>query len=306
MKKSQIWAIIGCVILIALAIIIAVTVKSPSQPVGNSDNTTSSQTTQNDSTNVQSTANNTGSVTGSKSPLYYACQNNKTIVATFTGNTATLKLSDGRTLYMTKTDAVTGNEYQYKQNILTIDGTSATITDAGSLLYSNCIVTNSGTNESLAVFTDKAKTFTFSYPKTLSISAEETPVSGPVTIKVTITKDSQPKTNLGDSTFIVTADSSKKAVDSCLVDPIGNLIQKSSVTINGTKFTKLTSTDAAAGNRYEVATYVTVKNNVCYNIKSTIHWSVIENYAPSMGIKNFDKTKVQNTLNSILNSFKFL
>jgi hypothetical protein len=207
---------------------------------------------------------------------------------------------------MTKTLSAADNEYSVGQQTFTVDGTSATLSEAGTQTYINCIVSNTGTIASTAVFTDKDKTYTFSYPKTLPISANENPVSGPKMVKVTIAKDSQPKTNLGDSTFTVSSDTSKSGIDSCLTASGGELTQKSSATINGTKFTKLSGTEAATGNRYETTTYAIVKNNTCYHLETVIHWSVIENYAPNSGIKEFNKSAVQNILNGMVNSFKFL
>jgi membrane-bound inhibitor of C-type lysozyme len=314
MNNRKLWAIIGIVILIIIAIIIGVSAKAPEARINNDDGmyqVIPDEVVGNSSNDVINTTGSEGTVAASissQTPVFYACQNNKKLSATYSNTQATVKLTTGQVIYMKKSLSSVGNEYTYKQMILTVDGTSATMTDAGSLTYSNCTVINSGTNQDKAVFTNKAKTFSFNYPKTLTISGDQTDPNGtgPIVTKVTITKDSQPKTNLGDSTFIVTSDSSKSSADSCIADPSGNLSQKSSVTINGTKFTKLTSTEAAAGNRYETATYIASKDNICYTIESTVHWSVIENYAPNTGIVNFNKSKVQSVLDGMINSFKFL
>jgi hypothetical protein len=95
-------------------------------------------------------------------------------------------------------------------------------------------------------------------------------------------------------------------VRSCLTGPDGLLAQKSQATINGEKFTKLTFTEAAAGNRYETTQYAAVRDNTCYIVGYTIHSTVFENYAPTSGIQQFNKTKVQTALESIASTFKFL
>ena len=71
-------------------------------------------------------------------------------------------------------------------------------------------------------------------------------------------------------------------------------------------FSKFTLNDAGAGNLYETTSYRGLFDGDCYAIEYTIHSTNIGNYSPDQGVKEFDKVKVQEELEKILDSFKFL
>lgn len=114
------------------------------------------------------------------------------------------------------------------------------------------------------------------------------------------------KTNFGDANFRVGASQSSTALSQCLNPIPANLItDTSNLTINGTNYFKFATTDAGAGNRYQITSYRTIKNNTCFAVDLMVHYSVLENYDPSMGIKAFDQNKIDSVLNQILNTFYF-
>ncbi len=82
-------------------------------------------------------------------------------------------------------------------------------------------------------------------------------------------------------------------------------MKKAEASINGVTYTKLESSGAGAGNLYETTSYRTVHNGQCYAIEYTIHSSNIANYPTESGITAFDKAKVQNALESIVQSLSF-
>ncbi len=69
-------------------------------------------------------------------------------------------------------------------------------------------------------------------------------------------------------------------------------------------FAVASSTDAAAGNRYEQIVYVTPVNNGCSAIRYFIHYGVFENY-PEGSIVEFDKQKLINKFDAIRKSNKY-
>jgi hypothetical protein len=123
---------------------------------------------------------------------------------------------------------------------------------------------------------------------------------------VHIPKSFLPNTNFGEAKFTVGTSVDPDAIKNCLISDNGNMGTTSEVTIGSRKFTKITFSDAGAGNFYDTASYRTVYNNQCYAIEYTIHSSNIQNYSPDQGIKEFDKGKITSVLESISQSFKFI
>jgi len=66
------------------------------------------------------------------------------------------------------------------------------------------------------------------------------------------------------------------------------------------------SSDPGAGNIYDTTSYKTIKNNMCYAVEYTVHSTNINNYSPDQNIKEFDKVKIENILNEMVKSFRFL
>ena len=81
--------------------------------------------------------------------------------------------------------------------------------------------------------------------------------------------------------------------------------KKEQVSLHGMDYTKLTVSDAGAGNFYDVTSYRMIKDSQCYALEYTIHSTNIGNYSPDQGITEFDKTKIQTILESIVKSFSF-
>ncbi|MDB5237572.1 MAG: hypothetical protein JWL88_674, partial [Parcubacteria group bacterium] len=129
--------------------------------------------------------------------------------------------------------------------------------------------------------------------------------TGLVLAQVSIPQSFEPKTNFGDAKFTIGTSPDPIAVKNCLVAQSGGPLKSEKVTINGTAYTKLTYSDAGAGNRYDTVSYRTVRNSQCYAIEYTIHSSQFANY-PAGSITEFDQTKIQTILESVAHSFRFL
>jgi hypothetical protein len=176
--------------------------------------------------------------------------------------------------------------------------------------------TTTTTTSTAKTYTDSGHTFTFEYPSQFTVTSgsgtstdwmTNATTSGKLLATLIIPRSFEPKTNFADAKFTVGASSNAAAVSTCLsVPPSGGPVQKNVVTINGVSYTKYTSGDAAAGNFYETTSYRTVHNGQCYALEYTIHSTNLSNYSPDQGITQFDKAKVQNTLEGLVQSFKFL
>ena len=247
--------------------------------------------------------------------VVYYCQEGilKTV---YNKNDVALSLADGRNLVMPQVISGSGIRYQLGDITFWSKGDNAFLTEGDKQTYTNCVAGTQTTNKGTNTYTDASKTFSFSYPSQFVLSGsdvgysqdwmEQTTDLGLLLAVVNIPKSLMPGTNFGESKFTVGTSADPDAVKNCLVYTNGNLGAKEEVTIGNTKFTKITFSDAGAGNFYETTSYRTIRDNQCYAVEYTIHSSNIYNYSPDQGIKEFDKAKVTSILESMAQSFKFL
>ena len=175
--------------------------------------------------------------------------------------------------------------------------------------------TTGETTDGLSSFTDSTGTFTIMYPKGFILTQGSlgsttdwrlnATTSGQLLGMITVPKSYMPGTNFSEAKMTLGRSSDPKAIKSCLVESTGNPANSSSVKIKGLTFTKLTYNDAGAGNFYETTSYRAILDGDCYTLEYTIHSTNIGNYPPELGIKEFDKTKIQTALENIINSFTF-
>ncbi len=265
-----------------------------------------------------------GSIIGSRIPQSpagiasnvstYYCQEGA-IVAVYSSSSVALSLSDGRQMTLPQTISASGARYASDTLVFWNEGDNAFITEGDATTYSNCI---SGIEKSIDVnttsFTDTSKLFSFSFPNQFSLFgeagysqdwAEESTSSGLQLAEIYIPKTFMPQTNFGDAKFTIGVSGDPDAVSQCLVPEFPNMEKVSLATINGIQFTKITFSDAGAGNLYDTTSYRVVRGGECYAIEYTIHSGNIENY-PVGAVTAFDESKVQTILESMAQSFKFL
>lgn len=239
------------------------------------------------------------------------------LIATYTASQVSLKLLNGQTLSLPQVISGSGTRYEANGTVLVTKGDNAFLQENGVTTYSNCLAngtvpTNNGTTQT---FIDSGKTFSFIYPKNLSVTGGElgyptnwrnnVSTLGLILATVAIPRDTQPKTNFSQATFTVGTSGDPQAVKDCLIATNGE-IAKESISINGVVYKKFILSDAAVGNRYDTTSYRTMKNDQCYVIEYVIHSTAIGNYDPNQGITQFDITSVTAILESMVQSFKFL
>lgn len=123
---------------------------------------------------------------------------------------------------------------------------------------------------------------------------------------VIIPKTYLPNTNFSDVRLTIGRSTDVNAIKSCLNKTQDNYKEEGSTNIGGYPFKKFTFNGAAAGNFYDSVSYKGLIDGDCYAIESTIHSTNIGNYSPDQGIKEFDKARIQNEIEKIIKSFKFL
>lgn len=84
----------------------------------------------------------------------------------------------------------------------------------------------------------------------------------------------------------------------------GEMVKESKEILNEQQFAKLTTNGAAAGNYYQFDIYYLEKINKCYVIQKSVHDTQIANYDPNLGIKEYDKNKLNDLLSGVVQSFK--
>jgi membrane-bound inhibitor of C-type lysozyme len=277
---------------------------------------------------MQRSADNTNNSNASSTIVSYLCDNKKIIAAQFSSNNVIMALSDGRSFVLPQTLSGSGIRYEEgsgtSQDVVFVsEGDNAFLTENGSTTYNNCVVNSTptsttaqaGANGSSSIFTDQGKTFSFNYPSQFTVSGggvgytqswmQNSTSSGLVLAQLSIPGSFESNTNFGDAKLTVGTSPDPASVLNCLTQTNGNKATTSTVAINGTQFTKITYGDAAAGNRYDVTSYRTVRNSQCYAVEYTIHYGNIENY-PTGTVSAFNESTVQNVLEGIVQSFKFL
>jgi hypothetical protein len=177
------------------------------------------------------------------------------------------------------------------------------------------IATSTQQVDGLKVYADPDGKFSFSYPQELeffsAVSIQKDPWStinpntqGILHALVRIPKSFEPQTNFGDALFSVGSTDEQNVVRTCTTVSDGTE-EGETITVNGVKFATLTQRDAGAGQLYETVSYRTVWNGSCYAVEYTIHSSNIGAYDPNSGVKEFDRKKVVEVLEGIVESFKF-
>ena len=92
-------------------------------------------------------------------------------------------------------------------------------------------------------------------------------------------------------------------LDTCL-KPEYALSAGTKVEINGIPMMRVTASDAGAGNRYEYVSYRFRHRERCFALEYALHYTVVENYDPALGITEFDRRAVIGLLENAVNTFK--
>lgn len=249
----------------------------------------------------------------------YLCRDGKSIDASYTAKNVTLTLSDTRALVLPQVMSGSGTRYESGTTAFVTKGDNAFLEEKGVQTYVDCVANGSPTTTAsgLKQFTDGGGTFTFMYPSSVTVTGGgvgytqewmvNATTSGLVLAKATLDQSFQPKTNFNDAKLTVGTSADPSAVASCLTyNPSGGPSPAPArETINGTAYTVLHSSDAAAGNRYDTTSYRTIRNGQCYVIEYTIHYGNIANYDAKSGIKEFDEAAVMKVMDGIVRTFRF-
>jgi membrane-bound inhibitor of C-type lysozyme len=247
----------------------------------------------------------------------FYCASGKTIVATFATSTAALALSDGRALTLPQALSADGGRYEASTTsdiVFWNKGDDAFITENDTTTFDRCVAGSVAAKDGTDTFTDQGATFSFAFPSAFTLSSGEmgytqgwsydATSTGLVLAVVSVPQSYEPGTNFGDAKLTLGVSSDPDAVAGCITAAQGEKAAGTAA-IGGTTFSKFTLQDAGAGNRYDIASYRTVRDGQCYALEHMIHFAVLENY-PVGQVQAFDEAKVAAALEGVVQSFKFL
>ncbi len=207
-----------------------------------------------------------------------------------------------------------GNDFIQGFGPVKIEGNKEELADLNKVTYDpkSTFVKN---KECILTFVEPNDTFTFEYNPFFHVSeGQKVPVlewrvdavkKGMLLASLTIPRTYMPKTNFSDARLTVGRSTDSGEIMSCTAGSLGET-KKGTEDIGGYSFTKFSFSGAGAGNFYETTSYRGLVDGDCYVIEYTIHSTSISNYPASAGIKEFAKSKIEEELEKIINSLKFL
>ena len=263
----------------------------------------------------------TSTTTGS-SPIAtasYMCSDNKTITAQYfdgtskpstdpnqpptPGGSVQLSLSDGRTMTLAQTISADGARYANSDESFVFwnKGNGATVTEGSAPSYT-CISVVKDPGNLPQTYENGTQGFSIRLGDGFTTTANYTYQNlGPGKtiggVKFTIPASMATGTNLSNDSYISVEEiPNAQSCSATLFLPSG--ATASAVTDQGTDYSFASSSDAAAGNRYEEDVYALPGTNPCVAVRYFIHWGAIENY-PTGAVKEFDKAALTQTFDSI-------
>ncbi len=210
-----------------------------------------------------------------------------------------------------------GNDFVRGYGEVLAQGNKVTFTSLEGITY-DTNATFIKNEKCLEKFTEVNNKFTFEYnPLFKAFERDQeanlpstdwrlnTKQKGMLLAHMSIPKPYLPSTNFSDAYLSIGASTEPTAIKSCPVAGEGETADGIK-TMSGYPFSKFISSDAGAGNFYETVSYRGLLDGDCYAIEYQIHSTNIGNHPPELGIKEFDKAKIQNEFEKVVSSFKFL
>jgi hypothetical protein len=123
---------------------------------------------------------------------------------------------------------------------------------------------------------------------------------------LTVPRTFEPQTNFVDATLTVGYSKSSQAIADCLRADMGSMTATSTATINSTLFKVFSSSDVGAGNIYKTTSYRAMHAGACYAVEYTVHSSELANYPASYGLTQYSDQTIDQVLDRVVGTFRFL
>ena len=279
-----------------------------------------------------STATTTATRTKITSVLY-ACNNDQSIAATYYRGPAAatplpgqppvptgsvdLSLSDGRTLTLAQTLSADGARYS-NGDPQTVNGEPFVFWSKGNgalvlenneqQTYTGCVAVAPQTNDLTQIYHDGTLGITMRYPMGWTASSSYTntlrgpkypPIPG-VLFHIPTAMASGTNLSAFDTGLSVETIASSTSCSAALF--LAQPVHTATTTIGDTEYSVASTTDAAAGNRYETIVYALPFTNPCIGIRYFMHYGAIENY-PTGVVHAFDRTTLLKVFDAMRDTF---
>lgn len=244
--------------------------------------------------------------------VLYSCNGGKTIAAQFfagetkpaktpngaptPGGSVALTLSDGRSMTLPQTVSADGGRYANKDESFVFWGkgnTALVLENNAEKSYIGCIATAPEADGLTEIYSNGSGGFSIRTPKGYTVdSAYQYPdyihsqkgsISG---VKFAIPAAMASGTNLSNDSYISVESIPQKS--ECSADLFLAPAKTLLLTDGTTNYSVATSSDAAAGNRYDELVFALLGTNPCIAVRYFIHYGVIDNY-PKGSVKEFDR-----------------
>ena len=256
----------------------------------------------------------------------YYCSAGKTVTAAyFTGKSTpaevgkppvpgghvALTLSDGRTFALLQTISADGGRYANADESVVFwnKGNGITFTENGAQTFTGCIEAAADPGGLSQVYESGPQGFSIRYPQGFIVDQNYAyqalgPGKNIAGVKFTIPAAAARGTNLSPDTYMSVEEIPQ--VSSC----VANLFLAQGTPVrtvkeNGTTYSVASSTDAAAGNRYEETVYAIPGTNPCMAVRYLVHYGVIENY-PAGTVQEFDRQALLDQFDTIRGTLSVL
>lgn len=238
----------------------------------------------------------------------FLCKDSKSVVATFSANRVALALNDGRSMTLPHAVSADGARYANADESFVFwnRGNTAFITEGaqGTQTYSGCIVASAAPSGWVA-YLNSTLGFTISHPDGYTVKdpfqyqalGPGKTISG---VAFVIPESKKAGTNLSADSLVSveTLPNAKNCTADAFLPNIKTLAQ---VTDANVVYSVATSSDAAAGNRYNEVVYAIPGTNPCTAVRYFIHFGNIANYDPGT-VKEFDQNALLNEFDTIRRS----
>jgi membrane-bound inhibitor of C-type lysozyme len=227
------------------------------------------------------------------------------------GGSVALTLSDGRSLMLAQTISADGIRYSDgdpavangETFVFWSKGNGALVLEHGSdQTYTGCIKIAPDPGGLPEVYESGSNGFSIRYPEGYTVDeAYVYQARGPGKdihgVKFTIPSSVATGTNLAEDTYLSVEEIPD--VPACSANLFLDVHSEvSTVTEGDTTYEVASTTDAAAGNRYEEAVYAIPGSNPCMAVRYSVHYGVLENYPPGL-VHGFDRQQLLSGFNAI-------
>lgn len=251
----------------------------------------------------------------------YICNGGKTLIASYfqgpdkpapspeappvPGGSVTLTLSDGRTVSLAHTVSADGGRYANADESLVFwdKGNSAVVLEHNKEgAYAGCIALAPQTAALPAAYANSSAGFSMRFPALAASSSssmsgygsDETyqyqalgPTKNISGVKFTIPGSLAAGSNLSKDSYLSVEELPNKEQCTAALfleqGAVGHEVQEGAMT-----YSVASSSDAAAGNRYEEVVYAIPGSNPCMAVRYFIHYAAFENF-PDGAVKKFDR-----------------